>query len=165
MTDQTRQSTAEKMRSKIEDTAENAAEKMRSEATDAADQVLDRAEDETRQAARAADAAADEFDSGTFQAQAARQVAAGLEHVAATIRDTDLRQTASQVTRFARDNPVVFLGGAALIGFAAARFMKSSKPRGRYAHDGDDPWSGHVTSTPLDAEHQTGRFDKGRSQS
>ena len=155
MTDPTGQGSSEKLRTKIEATADEAAQTLRREASDAADAALSRAEDETMQASRAANAAAAEFDSGTLQAQAAKQVAAGLEHVASVIRDTDLRRTANQVSRFARENPAVFLGGAALIGFAAARFMKSSGVHTDHDRSDDDPWAGHVTSTPSGTRQQS----------
>lgn len=162
MTDPTSQSTADKMRSKIEDAATDASRTLGREAKDVAENVKDRAEDETRRVASAADAAAGEFKSGSLQEQAAQHVATSLEQVAVMIRDADLRQTARQVSQFARENPLVFLGGAALVGFAAARFMKSSGRR-NVARSLDDPWSGHVTSTPLGRDLNQNRLNQDRS--
>ena len=55
------------------------------------------------------------------------------------MRDKDLGEMVGAVTDFAKRNPFVFLGGAALVGFAATRFAKASNTgaRGeRYAYEG-----------------------------
>lgn len=42
------------------------------------------------------------------------------------VRDKDLGEMVGAVTDFSKRNPVVFLGSAALIGFAATRFARAS---------------------------------------
>ena len=42
------------------------------------------------------------------------------------IRDKDLGQIVQMVSKVARENPMMFLGGAALLGFAASRYAKAS---------------------------------------
>lgn len=99
----------------------------------------------------AAEAAARAFDTGTLQAQAASQVADALEQVAAQVRTTDIDRLARNVSGFARDNPAPFVGGAALLGLVATRFLKARDPHaaprasardGSGPADPDDVWAG-----------------------
>lgn len=59
-------------------------------------------------------------------AQYTGQAAQGLERFSQTLRERDLNAIVGQVEDFARRQPVVFIGSAALLGFLAARFLKSS---------------------------------------
>ena len=129
----------------IKRATDDAAGSLKNEADEMVDDATARAETEARRAADAASAASEEFQPGTPQPQATDYVADAMNQVAGAIQDTDLDQATRQVARFARENPVLFLGGAALLGFAAGRFLKSSGPATptRTAED-DDPWSGHV---------------------
>lgn len=74
-----------------------------------------------------------------FSAGYMRQAADGLERVSGTLRSQDVDDVMESVENFARRQPVAFLGGAVLTGFALARFMKSSAERRRpstgYASD------------------------------
>jgi ElaB/YqjD/DUF883 family membrane-anchored ribosome-binding protein len=70
--------------------------------------------------------AADEMRRGSPQERTLGQVANTLADVSDTIHDKDLGEMVQATTRFARQNPAVFLGSAAFLGFAAARFAKSS---------------------------------------
>ena len=92
-------------------------------------------------AANAADAAASELDPASTQAQAMMQVADHIEGVAAKIRTADLGQLAQQTAQAARQNPLLFIGGAALLGFAAARFMKAQGPAPSGVARETDPWA------------------------
>jgi hypothetical protein len=49
-----------------------------------------------------------------------------VERVAGGLHEKDMRQMMNDLERFARRRPGVFLGGAFVIGLAAARFLKSS---------------------------------------
>ena len=155
MTNGSSKSTSQRVRDGIEDAADTAAATLRQEAEKATDAATSHAEEEVSSAANAAAAASGQFEPGSLQAQAADHVAASLHQVAGALRNTDLNQAAGQVTRFARENPALFLGGAALLGFAATRFLKSSDPAPRVTARADtDPWTGHVTATPaVAAEH------------
>lgn len=115
--------------------------------------VQNHAADEVQQAADAATSAANSFDPGTMQAEAARQVAHQLEAVARQIRTADLDDTVRQVSSFARRNPALFIGAAALAGFAATRFLKARDPQRPVAHDYDDPWSSPSDPGPAYAGH------------
>lgn len=53
----------------------------------------------------------------------------------------NIREMAQDVEQFAKRNPAIFIGGAAVLGLLAARFLKSSNPRnlneGQYRQYGD----------------------------
>lgn len=70
--------------------------------------------------------AAEEMRSGSPQERTFGQIAEGLADASEAIRNKDLSEMVQDVSAFARKNPLVFLGGAALIGFAATRFAKAS---------------------------------------
>ncbi|CTQ48181.1 hypothetical protein [Jannaschia donghaensis] len=72
-----------------------------------------------------------EFGPESYQAQAADYLADNLIEAADRIRAQDLDSIARDATDFARRNPAVVLGGAALLGFAAARLLKASENGGR----------------------------------
>jgi len=67
-------------------------------------------------------------------------VASKLNDVANYFETHDLRQMMHDAEEFARRNPAVFIGGAAVLGLLAARFLKSSKPKHLTAAAGE-PWS------------------------
>jgi hypothetical protein len=85
----------------------------------------------SEQAERMRDAA-DSFDAGSFAHAATDRLADGLGEAARSIRDTDLSHVAEDVSDFARRQPLLFFGGAALLGFAAGRMLKASE---RADHD------------------------------
>jgi hypothetical protein len=120
------------------DRAGELSEQAKSKAADAKDYARDVAEDRFRQGkdyasseveAQAARirAAGSEWGDDSYPAQAAGYLADGLSQAAEAIRDQDLNGLMDDVTQFARRNPGVFLGGAALLGFAIARVMKASE--------------------------------------
>ncbi|ETX28952.1 hypothetical protein [Roseivivax isoporae] len=80
--------------------------------------------------ARALRAAAGELTPGSIQERGFDQMAGGLDSAADTVRDRDLGQLADDISGMARRNPIGFLGGAALLGFAATRFAKASSRHG-----------------------------------
>jgi len=53
-------------------------------------------------------------------------LASYVERAASYVEGKDLDQIISETERFARSRPAVFLGGAFILGLAAARFLKSS---------------------------------------
>jgi hypothetical protein len=52
----------------------------------------------------------------------ARQIAGGVNSFSSAIRDKGVDELLGMVSRFARSNTAAFIGGAALLGFAASRF-------------------------------------------
>ena len=63
---------------------------------------------------------------GAFAAPYIDQAAAKLTEVGATIQGKDVDEVLRDTENFGRAQPAYFLGIAALLGFAAARFLKST---------------------------------------
>lgn len=103
--------------------AQDAAQTAKTQASAAKSSVAD----EMSGVASALRTAAEEMRSGSPQERTFGQIAEGLADASDAVRDKDLGTIVQDVTTFARKNPLVFLGGAALIGFAATRFAKASE--------------------------------------
>lgn len=97
-----------------------------SAATGKANEAKSSVADEISGTASALRTAAEEMRSGSPQERTFGQIAEGLADASEAMRDKDLSTMVQDVSTFARKNPLVFLGGAALIGFAATRFAKAS---------------------------------------
>lgn len=80
----------------------------------------------------------------TLQDAALAQLGAQINVIAARLQDTSVDEMVDDVALFARRNPLLFLGGAALAGFAAARFLKSGGGSQTSEEGAFDPWSGHL---------------------
>ena len=80
-------------------------------------------------------------DAASPQAQALHHVADHIEDFAGQLRTTDLAKVADQATDIARRNPLLFVGGAVIAGFAAARFLKARDPKPAIAAHSADPWA------------------------
>ncbi|OAN81768.1 hypothetical protein A8B78_08875 [Jannaschia sp. EhC01] len=87
------------------------------------DTAADRAEQEAEQMRRAGEA----FDGNPFAREAAHHIAENLSSAAHALREADLSSIQHDVADFARRNPLVFFGGAAAVGFLAARALKASE--------------------------------------
>ena len=59
----------------------------------------------------------------------ARMIADNAEKLSATIRDKDVDQLLGMAQDFGRKQPALFMGAAALLGFAASRFVLASAKR------------------------------------
>ncbi|WP_425038136.1 hypothetical protein [Primorskyibacter sp. S187A] len=141
-----------KATSQIEKAVKTTAAEAEQVARSAADTARDAGLEEAEQTADALHRAADAFDAGSIQTAALSQLAQTVNDMADTLREKPLDALIDDVAVFARKNPAIVLGGAALAGFAAARFLKA--PDVRPAQD--DPWSGH-----LDAGADTGNLPEG----
>jgi len=139
------------------DISEQAKSAATHEASARADDAIDQAAQKVQQAADAADAAASQFDPASPQAQAVAQVADRIEDIAAHLRTADLGDLADQATGIARRHPALFVGGAALAGFAAARFLKARAPQQPSTTAGD-PWASQTAEdhTPTGDQAPTG---------
>ena len=131
-------SSGDRLKDRASDLA-NEAKEMAENATDTIKEaVSDKKDDGAAYVSNLAQAirrAGKEFDNelplaGTYIRQAASQV----ENVAGSIRTGDLNDLVRSARAFARRQPTAFVGIAALAGFAAVRFLKSSSSRG-VAHD------------------------------
>jgi hypothetical protein len=65
----------------------------------------------------------------------ADQAASRVVDASAYLREHDLADLVSEAERFARREPLIFLGAAFALGFAAARFMKASAPRSESSYE------------------------------
>lgn len=106
--------------------ADGAVESISAEARTKADQVKSSMADEVSGISSALRTAADEMRSGSPQERTFSQIADGLADASDAMRDKDLGTMVRDVSQFARRNPLVFLGGAVLIGFVATRFAKAT---------------------------------------
>lgn len=82
--------------------------------------------EEVKDVATALRRASEELRDGSAQERTIGTIASSLADVSDHIRDKDLGEIVQMVSKVARDNPVLFLGGAALLGFAASRYAKAS---------------------------------------
>ncbi|WP_420862966.1 hypothetical protein [Algirhabdus cladophorae] len=137
------------LRAEAKEVGDRAKATLAQEANARMDQAKDMAADKTQETADAADAAAAQFDPASPQAEAMQHVADHIEGVASQLRHADVTKLASQASDVIRRNPLLFIGGAAVAGFAAARFLKARDPQP--AHSGhDDPWG-----MPSPAKHNS----------
>ncbi len=107
-------------------TAKNAVDTAREEVSSRAGVVKDSVAEEVSGVASALRTAAGEMQRGSPQERTFGQIAEGLADASEAIRNKDLGEVARDLSGFARRNPLIFLGGAALVGFAATRFAKAT---------------------------------------
>ena len=85
-----------------------------------------------------------------------------LKRFADNIRQRGVADMMDDVNRFARRNPAMFIGGAFLIGFGIARFMKASADRGdNRAYDnfsGVDPMTAGPGSPSYSGDLEAGGY-------
>jgi hypothetical protein len=115
------------------DAALSGLDKAKSAATAEVERTTDRAAGEFAQTARGLEAAADEMEGSPLQQDLLREAAAGLKQIAHAVEGKSLGAMAGDLSEFGRRNPVAYLGGAALVGFALARFARASAPSGTSA--------------------------------
>ena len=138
------------------DQAEQTAGRIRDEAREGFDQAKssilaegearkDRAAGAVGETASSLRSAAADLDAGSPQQQILQQAADGLTAIADNIQGKSLGEMVDGVSQFARRNPAAFLGGAALAGFAIARFARASqraREQDEYGHDDPVVYSG-----------------------
>ncbi|WOI57138.1 hypothetical protein [Palleronia sp. LCG004] len=129
---------AERLRDDAQTTAESLGARAQEEAYSRADRAKSGIASEISGFADALRRAADDMRSGSPQEKSFGQIAGALADASDAVRDRDLGQLAGDASDFARRNPLAFLGGAALAGFAVSRFAKASAsaPRGGYGSSG-----------------------------
>ena len=134
---------AERLADDARSTAEDLGGRARDEAWSQAERARGGVATEMSGIAEALRKAAQDMRSGSPQERTFGQIAESLADASETIRDRDVGELAGDVSNFARRNPLAFLGGAALAGFAATRFAKASASTPRRSV-GSDP-SGRAT--------------------
>jgi ElaB/YqjD/DUF883 family membrane-anchored ribosome-binding protein len=118
--------------------------------------------DEVSQTAHALETAANEVDERSFQHQMFKSASDGLMQVSEQMHGKSVGDMVSSLADFGRRNPAAFLGGAALVGFALARFARASdrqaygqsypyRPRaGASARPTETPYERPTTATPYE---------------
>ena len=96
------------------------------EARSMADHTKSDVADEVKQVSSALRRASEELRTGSAQERTLGQIADTIADASDSIRDKDLGEILAMISRTGRRNPVLFLGGAALLGFAASRYAKAS---------------------------------------
>ncbi len=99
------------------------------EARSMADHTKSDVADEVKDVASALRRASEELRTGSLQERTLGQIASTIAGASESVRDKDLGEILTMVSRAGRKNPVLFLGGAALLGFAASRYAKASADR------------------------------------
>jgi hypothetical protein len=84
----------------------------------------------------------------------AERAVGSLDSVANALREQDLGALVGQVEDFARRQPVLFLAGSVAIGFALARFLKSSSrsSQSTYGHASSRQFGGESYGFPSDTQ-------------
>jgi hypothetical protein len=98
------------------------------EAGHQAEKAKDSVADEVSNVATSLRHAAQELRGGSPQERTLGMIADGLADASETMRNRDLGDLLDDVRGLARRNPMIFIGGAVLLGFAAARYGKASQP-------------------------------------
>lgn len=106
--------------------ADDAVGAVRDQATDRAEAAKSSAAGEVDTVAEAMRSAAKDLADGTPQERVMDEAAHRLSDLSDAIKRADLQEFVGAATGFARRNPMLFLGSAAVLGFAMARFAKSS---------------------------------------
>jgi hypothetical protein len=124
--DRDEQSTFSSVASDIKDAASQKLDEAMTDVRSRADSAKSGVADEVQGVANALRRASEELRNGSAQERTLGTIASTLADASDQIRDKDLGQIVQMVSKVARDNPVLFLGGAALLGFAASRYAKAS---------------------------------------
>lgn len=144
---------SENMKSQAQDVANT----ISAEASSYADRAKDVAADEVKGVASALRTAANEMRSGSAQERTFSQIADSLADASDALHEKDLGDIVGSLNDFAKRNPLVFLGSAALIGFAATRFAKASGDGARASRvSSDDPHSRMSTQAAHERASNTG---------
>jgi hypothetical protein len=88
---------------------------------------------EVKDVAPARRRASKELRGGSAQKRTPGQIATGPAAVADAMRTKDRVEILQTASKFARDNPVLFLGGAALLGLVASRYAKAWADHAQHA--------------------------------
>ena len=108
----------------VENASQSAADRVKAGAKDIGDSVRRTADDAAKSVSDAADRAASTLRGAADALERTfGQLAASLADAADAVRNKDLSELSTEAAAFAKRNPAVFIGGAAILGFAVARMM------------------------------------------
>ena len=140
----------------VVDSAKQAASQAKQAASDVIDQAKDqatsRADEQRQTVASGFQAVAHAFQSmgddlgkrdegpvAQYAAEIGQAVGGQVERLATYLRERDVRHLITDAEDFARRSPAVFLGTAFVLGLAASRFLKSSRPAPDFLANMPDP--------------------------
>ncbi len=106
--------------------AADTAAAVRDSAVERLDDARDALSDSGDRLAETLRRAAEEPAPGSMQARVLSAVAGGVSSAAHTLRDRSMSEMVADVRALARRNPGAFAAGAAVAGFALARFLRAS---------------------------------------
>jgi ElaB/YqjD/DUF883 family membrane-anchored ribosome-binding protein len=140
----------------VSDQARGIADEAKSQLSQAADQAKtvagdqkDKIAEQVGSVAKAIGSAASELEAKNGAAsQYARMLADKTEQFSETIRNNDVDALLGMANDFGRKQPVAFLGMAALLGFAASRFLVASANRPASTAKSDLPTTDDASPTP-----------------
>jgi hypothetical protein len=112
----------------VRDAARSGLDEAKSAAAEKVGEATEQAAGELARTARGLEAAAEEMQGSPLQQDLLREAADGLKQIAHAVEGKSLGAMAAELSEFGRQNPVAYLGGAALVGFALARFARASTP-------------------------------------
>ena len=112
----------------LRDAAQSSLEDVKSAAADKTDELKGQTADEIARTARGLEAAADGLEGSPLQQDLLREAADGLKQIARAVQGKSIGAMVGELSEFGRQNPLAYLGGAALAGFALARFARASSP-------------------------------------
>jgi len=155
---ETARESVEHLRDETVETAKDVKERATKEALRRGEAGKDGVADEISDMGNALRRASDELRAGSPQERTFGQMAGALADFSDTVREKDLGELAGEVSDFARRNPLAFLGGAALLGFAGTRIARASQRQGRNGDTHPDrsvhlgnPWDSDEADDELDA--------------
>lgn len=108
--------------------ASEAVNEAKTMATTKAEQARDGLAAEGEALADGLRATASDLQDNSLHARGLEQVADTVSSAANAVRGTDVDAVISDISGYAQRNPLLFLAGAAALGFAATRFLKASQP-------------------------------------
>lgn len=121
-------SQASELASTLEDGTKDLAQSAGSKANQVANDTKDAAAGQISGVATALREAASGLTKGSAAERTLGQIANGFADASESLHDRDLGELISAASDVAKRNPIAFIGGAVLIGFAASRFLKASAP-------------------------------------
>lgn len=119
---------AANMATKLKDNTKDVANAAAAQASQVAHEAKDTAAGQISGVASALREAASGLTKGSAVERTLGQIANGFADASESLHDRDLGELVSAASDVAKRNPVVFIGGAVLLGFAASRFLKASAP-------------------------------------
>jgi hypothetical protein len=134
----------------MKESARSALEGATAVAADRTAEVRDQAVGEIERTARGLEAAADEMRGSPFQQDLLREAAEGLKQISHAIEGKSVGAVVAEISDFGRRNPLAYLGGAALAGFALARFARASARQ-----ESPSRWAGQESSRRFETPPET----------